>query len=54
MTTTKQMNIKKQNLFFYNDLINSKDFDPDFEPKLRQKNINESWYLLHWLYHKRT
>ena len=28
MVTTKQMNIKNRTLYFYNDLINIKDFDP--------------------------
>ena len=28
MGITKQMNIKKRNYYFYNDLINIKDFDP--------------------------
>ena len=28
MVTTKQMNIKNRTYYFYNDLINIKDFDP--------------------------
>ena len=28
MTITKEMNIKNRTLYFYNDLINVKDFDP--------------------------
>ena len=28
MVTTKQMNIKNTTYYFYNDLINIKDFDP--------------------------
>ena len=28
MVTTKQLNIKKRTYYFYNDLINLKDFDP--------------------------
>ena len=28
MVTTKQMNIKSRTYYFYNDLINLKDFDP--------------------------
>ena len=27
MTTTRQMNIKNRTYYFYNDLINIKDFD---------------------------
>ena len=28
MVTTKQLNIKHRTYYFYNDLINIKDFDP--------------------------
>ena len=28
MLTSKQMSIKNKNYYFYNDLINIKDFDP--------------------------
>ena len=28
MVTTKQINIKHRTYYFYNDLINIKDFDP--------------------------
>ena len=28
MVTTKQLNIKNRTYYFYNDLINTKDFDP--------------------------
>ena len=28
MITTKQINIKKRNCYFYSDLINIKDFNP--------------------------
>ena len=28
MVTSKQLNIKNRNYYFYNDLINIKDFDP--------------------------
>ena len=29
MVTTKQLNIKNRSYYFYNDLINIKDFDPE-------------------------
>ena len=53
MVVTKQMNIKNRTYYFYNYLINIKDFDAKLL-KLDKKNINESWYLLHWLCHKKT
>ena len=52
MTTTKRMNMKNRTYYFYNDLINIKDFDAKLL-KL-DKNISGSWYLLLWLCHKRT
>ena len=51
MVTTKQMNIKNRTYYFYNDLINIKDFDPKLL-KL-DKKIYGHWYLLHWICHKK-
>ena len=39
MVTTKQLNIKNRTYYFYNDLINLKDFDPKFL-KLDKKSYN--------------
>ena len=44
--TVRQMNIKNRTYYFYNDLINIKDFDARLL-ELDKKNINGSWYLLH-------
>ena len=41
MVTTKQLNIKSRTYFFYNDLINIKDFDARLL-KLDKKSINGS------------
>ena len=38
MTITKQMNIKSKSYYFYNDLINLFDFDPNML-RLDKKNI---------------
>ena len=46
--TTKQLNIKNKTYYFYNDLINIKNFDAK-NLKLDKKNINGPWYLLYWL-----
>ena len=40
MVTTKQLNIKNRTYYFYNDLINLKDFDPSLL-KLDQKFFND-------------
>ena len=39
MVTTKQLNIKNRNYYFWNDLINIKDFDPKLL-KLDKKSFN--------------
>ena len=41
MVTTKQLSIKSRTYFFYNDLINIKDFDARLL-KLDKKSINGS------------
>ena len=51
--TTRQINIENRTYYFYNDLINIKNFDARLL-KLDKKNINGSWYLLNWLFHKKT
>ena len=38
MVTTKQINIKNRTYYFYNDLINIKDFDPNLL-KLEKKSF---------------
>ena len=40
MVTTKQLNIKNRTYYFYNDLINLKDFDPSLL-KLDKKFFND-------------
>ena len=48
----RKMNIRNKTYYFYNDLINIKDFNARLL-KLDKKNINRSWYLLYWLCHKK-
>ena len=49
------MNIKNRTYYFYNDLINIKDFDARL---LKLEKKNHQWgfieYLLYWLYHEKT
>ena len=40
MVTTKQMNIKNRTYYFYNDLINIKNFDPELL-KLGKKSFKD-------------
>ena len=39
MVTTKQLNIKNRTYYFYNDLINIKNFDSKL--KLDKKSVND-------------
>ena len=41
MVTTKQLNIKNSTYYFYDDLINLKDFDPKLL-KLDKKSFNDT------------
>ena len=45
----KQMNIKNRTYYFFNDMINIKDFEPSLI-KIDKKNIQKYWYLLYWIY----
>ena len=44
MGITKQMNIKNRTYYFYNDLINIKDFDPKLS-KLDKKSCKNIGYI---------
>ena len=49
MVTTKQLNIKNRTHYFYNDLINLKDFDPSLL-KLDKKSFNDiSMYYIEYV-----
>ena len=49
MVTTKQLNIKNRTYYFYNDLINIKDFDPSLL-KLDKKSFNDiSMYYIRYV-----
>ena len=41
---------KNRTYYFFNDMINIKDFDPSLI-KIEKKIIQKSWYLLYWIYH---
>ena len=43
MVTTKQLNIKNRPYYFYDDLINLKDFDPSL---LKLDKKNHHWILV--------
>ena len=48
MGKVKQINIKNRTYYFYNDQINSKDFDARLLEFGKQK-LRRDWYLLHRL-----
>ena len=49
-TDIKSINIKNHSYYFFNDMINVKDFKLKFVEN-RQKVVQKHWYLQHWLHH---
>ena len=47
MGNTKQISIQDFIYYFFNDIINIKDFDSSLLTKKRQKIIQKHWYLQH-------
>ena len=50
MGQIKQINIKNQTYYFYNDIIDIKNFDARLL-KIDKKIIKKQWYLQHWIYY---
>ena len=50
MENIKQINIKNCTYYFFNDMINIKDFDPRLT-KIGKKIIQKYWYLLYLTNH---
>ena len=50
MGQIKQINIKNRTHYFYNDIINIKNFDARLL-KIHKKIIKKHWYLQHWIYY---
>ena len=46
MVTTKQLNIKNRTYYFYNDLINLKDFDPKLLKLDEKSSMDISIYYI--------
>ena len=46
MVTTKQLNIKNRTYYFYNDIINLKDFDPKLLKLDKKSSMNISIYYI--------
>ena len=46
MVTTKQLNIKSRTYYFYNDLINLKDFDPSLLKLDKKLSMDTSTYYI--------
>ena len=49
MVTTKQLNIKNRTYYFWNDLINIKDFDPKLLKLDKKSYINISMYYIDYV-----
>ena len=46
MVTSKQLNIKNRTYYFYNDLINLKDFDPKLLKLDKKSSMDISIYYI--------
>ena len=46
MVTTKQLNIKNKTYYFYDDLINLKDFDPNLLKLDKRSSMDISIYYI--------
>ena len=51
MGEVKQINIKYQIYYFYNDIINIKNFEPNLLKTDRKSYTNTDWYLQLWIYY---
>ena len=49
MVTTKQLNIKNRTYYFYNDLINIKDFDPKLLKLDKKVSVNLGIYYISYV-----
>ena len=52
MRKIKEINIKNRTYYFFDDMINIKDFRPNLL-KIDKKSIQKHWYLLYWIYHNK-
>ena len=52
MVTTKQLNIKNRTYYFWNDLINLKDFDPSSLKLRKNSSMNISIYYIGYVIKK--
>ena len=52
MGNIKQINIKNRTYYFFNDMINIKEFDSS-QLKIDKKSYKKHWYLLYWIYHNK-
>ena len=50
MGVVKQTEIKNRTYYFYNDMINHKNFEPNLL-KIDKKIIQKHWYLQHLIYY---
>ena len=49
MVTTKQLTIKSRTYYFYNDLINLKDFDPKLLKLDKKSSMDISIYCIDYV-----
>ena len=52
MESFKEINIKNRAFYFFNDMINIKDFNTN-QIKKDKNSYKKYWHLLHWIYHNK-
>ena len=53
MGNIKQINIKNRTYYFFNDMIDIKDFDPRLIKIDKKKIIQKHWYLSYRIHHNK-
>ena len=55
MGRIQDINIKNRTYYFYDEMVNIKDFDPNLLQldKKSFKKISITLFILHWIYHKK-
>ena len=52
MESFKEINIKNRAFYFFNDMINIKNFNTN-QNKKDKNSYKKYWHLLHWIYHNK-
>ena len=51
MGKVKEINIKNQTYYFFDDMINLENFESNLLKIDKKHSLQKYWYLLHWIHH---